>query len=159
MLIGHDSLARYARAPERLEAALAALVESDLDTARAPGEWTIRQLVHHIVEGDLLWAGAIRAALGSPGCLYRHDWYTTDNRWAETLDYAGRPIEPALALFRANRAHIVELVEHLPDAWAQPFTIASARYPEGRPATAGDVVAMQARHADEHIAEIAARRQ
>src|SRR5215470_5525894 len=66
MTIDNDSLVRYAHAPKRLEAAVDALAEGDLDTERAPGEWTVRQLVHHIAEGDILWAGAIRAALRSP---------------------------------------------------------------------------------------------
>jgi hypothetical protein len=34
-----------------LEAALAELSESGLDQAKAPGERTIRQIVHHVVDG------------------------------------------------------------------------------------------------------------
>jgi len=48
---------------------------------------------------------------------YSHDWYTSDNACAEPLDYAGRAIDTAVILFRANRAYICQLVEHLPGAW------------------------------------------
>jgi hypothetical protein len=45
-------LTRYAEGPEQLEAALAGLEETNLDVADTPESWTIRQIVHHIVDGD-----------------------------------------------------------------------------------------------------------
>lgn len=106
----------YAQGPRRLQEALAGVSAHDLERAKAAGEWTIRQLVHHIADGDDLWGSAIKAALANSGSQYRHDWYTTNNACAETLDYAGREIEPALHLFRANHEHILQLLRHLPGA-------------------------------------------
>ncbi|EFH84352.1 DinB family protein [Ktedonobacter racemifer] len=106
----------YAQGPQRLKEALAGLAEQDLELAKAPGEWSLRQLVHHISDGDDLWMRVVKAALTRPGCQYSHDWYTTDNASAELLDYVGRAIEPALLLYNANHEHILQLVRHLPDA-------------------------------------------
>src|SRR5262249_51361819 len=105
-----QALALYLQGPAALDAALAGLDPADLDRAPQPGAWTIRQIVHHIVDGDNLWTLPIRVALGSPGAVYNSEWYSPDNAWAETLNYAGRPIEAALALFRANRPATAELL-------------------------------------------------
>lgn len=111
-----EIIALYAQGPTRLQEALAGVFEEELDRKRAEGEWTIRQLVHHIVDGDDLWMHVVKAALARSGCQYRHDWYTPDNACAETLDYAGRAIEPALLLFHANHEHVLQMIRHFPDA-------------------------------------------
>ena len=51
-------LTAFAAGPEDLDRALAGLSESDLDLARGPEKWTIRQIVHHIVDGDHMRACA-----------------------------------------------------------------------------------------------------
>lgn len=149
-----EALELYAQAPDDLDAALAGLSPQELDRGRESGGWTIRQIVHHIADGDDLWAMMIKAALAAPGCSYQHDWYNTDNTSAVALDYAGRAIEPAHALFRAHRVHIVQLIRHLPNAWDQYVMFKRAEAPEAQKVTVGFIVGIQARHALEHIQEI-----
>ena len=126
-----EILAQYVAGPEDLERALEGLDASDLDTAREPDKWTIRQIVHHIVDGDDIWKTCLKAALGNPGCVYHLDWYDQES-WVEQLDYAGRELDTALALFRANRRHVAELIEHLPDAWGRAATVTWGLLPDGR---------------------------
>lgn len=57
----------YRAGPDRLNAALAGLDEAGLDLERAPGKWTIRQIVHHLVDSDLATFQVIRMALALPG--------------------------------------------------------------------------------------------
>lgn len=147
-------LARFARGVDELDAALAGLSEQELDLTPGAGEWSIRQIVHHIADGDDLWIMALKAALANSGCLYRHDWYTPDNAWAVSLDYAGRAIEPAIALFRANRAHVVQLVQHSPGAWERSILFAAPYLPEPDQVTVGNIIAGQAEHALMHCEEI-----
>ncbi|MBX6341716.1 MAG: VOC family protein, partial [Thermomicrobiaceae bacterium] len=47
-----EIVALYAEGPAALERALAGLDGADLDLARAPGAWTIRQIVHHVADSD-----------------------------------------------------------------------------------------------------------
>ncbi|GLV53628.1 hypothetical protein KDH_04800 [Dictyobacter sp. S3.2.2.5] len=150
-----ELLAQYERGPRELDTLLAEHPNADLDVARAPGEWTIRQIVHHISDGDDLWAMGIKAALAASGTYYTHDWYTTDNACFIPLDYAGRSIEPALALFRATRAHIAQLLRHLPpDAWERYIKFKNQDMPKFEKASVALIVQIQATHALEHIAEI-----
>ena len=149
-----DLLALYMRGPGNLEDALRDLSEQELDLRREPGEWSIRQIVHHIVDGDDLWTMGIKAALANSGCLYSHDWYTSDNACAEPLDYAGRAIDTAVALFRANRAYVRQMLEHLPGAWERYVLFRWYYAQEAEQLTVGAMVRMQAIHAFQHVDEI-----
>jgi uncharacterized damage-inducible protein DinB len=53
------TMARYADGPKQLEAAIAGLPEVNLDIAERDGTWTIRQILHHIADGDDLWRSFI----------------------------------------------------------------------------------------------------
>ena len=143
----------YTQGPQRLRNALAGVSEQDLELAKAPGEWTIRQLVHHIADGDDLWMSAVKAALVNSGSQYRHDWYTPDNASADILDYAGRAIEPALLLFNANHEHILQLVRHLPGA-LERYVLFAWPNQEAHPFTVQNILYSQAMHVAIHCNEI-----
>jgi hypothetical protein len=150
-----EILARYEQGPRELDDVLAGQRETDLDLVRTPGEWTIRQMVHHISDGDDLWAMVIKAALAASGASYNQEWYSTDNACFVPLDYVGRSIEPALALFRATRAHIAQLLHHLPaDAWERYVMFKGNGMNKAAKVTVALAVLIQARHALEHIEEI-----
>ncbi len=154
------TLALYADGPAELEAALMGLTESDLDLALTGDSWTIRQVVHHIADGDDLWKTCIKAALGNREGLFSLQWYwdKPQTEWAENWKYANRRIEPSLALLRANRQHIVELVQQTPDAWEKSIRV---KWPEGEEEriTIGEVLEMQASHVVGHINDIRMIRQ
>lgn len=150
----------YARGPQALDDALAGLSQSDLDLAPVPSQWSIRQIVHHIAEGDDLWALPLKVALAKPGAPYRQDWYTPDNAWADLLDYARRPAESALALFHATRAHMADLLRHLgPDVvWSRSVMYTWPGQQQAHPITVGEMVESQAIHPLAHADEIRAIR-
>ena len=153
-------LARYADGPAQLECAISGLKESELDLALGSDSWSIRQIVHHLADGDDIWKIAIKAALGNSGGTYHLMWYwdKPQEEWAESWDYAGREIESSLGLLRANRRHMVELLQQVPDAWERYIFIPR---PDGerRRATVGYMVEMQANHVPGHIDDIRRIRQ
>jgi hypothetical protein len=154
-------LARYADGPAQLEAAIAGLAETDLDLAQSADTWTIRQLVHHVVDGDDIWKVCIKAALGNNGTVFTLQWYweLEQDTWVERWDYASRAIEPSLALFRANRRHVVQLMERIPGGWGQYMRIQWPHQPEEERISVGDVIEMQANHVAHHVDDIRAIRQ
>jgi hypothetical protein len=149
------TLALYADGPAQLEAVLMGLTESDLSLAPTSDSWTIRQIVHHLADGDDIWKICIKAALGNSEGLFSLQWYWDKPQidWAESWKYADRSIEPSLALLRANRRHIVELVRQTPDAWEKSIRV---KWPDGEVEriTVGEVLEMQARHVVGHINDI-----
>ncbi len=151
----HDILTDYAAGPNRLEAALAGLPTAGLDLALSGDNWTIRQIVHHVTDGDDIWKVFIKRAIGHPGGEFSLQWYwqIPQDEWAEQWAYEKRAIEPSLALFRASRCHIVQLLEHVPEAWGKSLRV---RWPSGEEQQVSViwVVEMQARHVVGHIGDI-----
>jgi hypothetical protein len=156
-------LVAYARGPAALDEALTAVDSDLLDLASPDGGWTIRQIVHHIADGDDLWKTCIQAAIGahceeggsSARAVFGLQWYwdLAQDDWAELWAYAQRALEPAQALFSANRCRIVQLLRHVPDSLSHCIVV---RWPSGQEqeVTVGWVVEMQTRHAEDHIQEI-----
>jgi len=146
-------LARYTAGANELEHAVAGLAEPSLELSRAVGTWTIRQIVHHVVDGDQLSSMWILAAIAHPGCTLALDWYNQE-AWAQTLYYPGRAMAPALALLRANRAVIGGLVAHFPDAWERSVLTTWPDMPDGYERAVGSTLLIQACHVPWHIRQI-----
>ena len=151
---------QYADGPIQLNAVLKGLTDSDLDLALTTDTWTIRQIVHHIVDGDDMWKTCIKAALGNTAGLFSLQWYwdRSQTDWAANWKYANRPVEPSLELFRANRRHLAELIQQTPNVWELSIRIKHPQREEER-ITIGFVLEMQINHMIEHIGEIQVIRQ
>jgi hypothetical protein len=150
-------LSDYLAAPDRLTQVVAGLDAAALDRSLAADTWTIRQIVHHIVDGDDLWNVAVKAAIGNPDGVFTLQWYwdVPQTTWAEQWRYADRDVQPSLELFKTNRRHIAQLLEIVPDAWDRAITISARGHADER-ASVAEIVELQARHAVAHIAEIEA---
>ena len=152
-------IARFADGPAQLEQALAGLRDADLDAPPGQGGWTIRQIVHHIADGDDLWKVCIKAALGNEQGEFTLEWYWVlpQDTWADRWGYASRPIDESLALFKASRAHVLQLLAHVPNGWGRSIAF---RRPTGETTriTVSAVVEMQADHLRHHVRRILAIR-
>jgi hypothetical protein len=144
----HERLALLAAGADALAAALDGLGEADLDRSVVPGAWTIRQIVHHLADGEIVWSVFLRMALGVPGVSAQLDWYPGNETWAGALDYAGRPIEAAVALFRAQRLYTAHLLQRMGQRWEQCVLVG------GQPMRVVDIACLLTVHAAEHVAEI-----
>ena len=151
-------LKKYLQLPDRLEAAVAGLDEAGMDL-KTDG-WSIRQYVHHTVEGELIWQINLRAAAGSDGIVFPMAWYFTQEQatWAERWGYDRRPVEPALALFRANTASLVEFLRLLPEVWDRSGRITWPGEQQETRLSVRDIVLMHIGHTDQHAADIQAIR-
>jgi 23S rRNA U2552 (ribose-2'-O)-methylase RlmE/FtsJ len=152
-------LGLYLKGPTLLEEAISGLNDSELDLSLAPGTWSIRQYVHHVVDGDDIWRTALRAALGQIQRVIDFQWYWDfpQDTWAERWGYAGRALDPPLALLHAGRRYVVVLLRNIPGAWERSVTM---RWPDGREQTITvcDTVEVQADHVLGHIRDIQAIR-
>jgi hypothetical protein len=153
-------LKQYTEGPAQLECALAGLAETQLELALDPGSWSIHQIVHHIVDGDDIWKTCIKMALGDQDASFSLEWYTQKPQieWSESWAYSQRPLGTSLGLYRANRQHILDLLEHIPGACER-----SIRFQRpGREEiwiTVYDVIELHVHHLTEHIQDIQMIRQ
>ncbi len=152
-----ELIKQYADGVIHLREALAGLSETELNTALDDDHWTIRQIVHHVADGDDLWKTGIKSAFGSNE-PFNMKWYwdISQDNWVELWHYATREVEPSLTLLEANREHIIQLLTVIPNALEQDITV---NWPEGQQkGTVRDVIKMQVGHIADHIAEIYAIR-
>ena len=153
-MIPTEMVTLYAKAPDELETTLKGITESDLDKRLTPETWSIRQTVHHMVDGDAMWTLLMKTAIFNSGCSFDFGWYTSNDTSAKGLRYAERSIEPVVQLFRANRTQMAQLFTLLGDAGDRSIQLTT---PKGLDTvTLYEMVVIQASHAMEHIGEIRA---
>jgi hypothetical protein len=109
----------FKQGPNALEEALEGLSNSALDYHPSKGGWTIRQIVHHIVDGDDIWKYGIKMAFGNEKAEFNLNWYWAHHQteWSKYWNYEKRSIVASLALLKANRDHILQLLEITPESW------------------------------------------
>jgi hypothetical protein len=92
--------------------ALKGISETELDFHRAPGKWSVRQIVHHLADSEMTSAIRLRKLLVEMNPYIQA--YDQDE-FAKKLQYAKRPIEPAVKAFEASRETTSEIFEHMTD--------------------------------------------
>lgn len=148
-------LAQYADGPAQLEQSVRALSDSDLDWTPSSGGWSIREIVHHIADGDDIWTVGIKMALGNDQAEFHLDWYwpIPQTTWASNWTYAKRPVHTSIALLKATRANVLDLLVQRADAWERSVNL---REPNGEitRVSVGFILEMQASHVFHHIKRI-----
>ena len=161
MTAANDSLLeRYLQLPERLEAAISGLSEEQLDLTLGTG-WSIREYVHHTVEGEQMWQLFLRAILGTNGIQFPIQWYFAipQDEWAERWASAKRAVEPTLALFRGNVASLVEMLRQVPpESWEHYGSVTWPGDDKETCLTVRDIILIHLGHMDQHSADIQAIR-
>jgi len=161
MTASHDSLLkRTLKLPDRLEAAIAGLDEAQLDLTLGTG-WSIREYVHHTVEGELMWQIFMRAILGQDGIEIPIAWYfgLEQEEWGRRWAYGKRAVGPTLALFHGSTASLVELLRNIPaEGWEHSGRVTWPGAEKETRLTVRNIVQMHLGHMDQHTADIQAIR-
>jgi hypothetical protein len=91
--------------------ALEGITDDELDRA-ADGEWTPRQIAHHLADSEMNSAIRIRKLLAEPNAVIQgYD----EKAFAERLT-SDRPIEPSLEAFRWARETCFQLLDRMTEA-------------------------------------------
>lgn len=107
---------RYGKGTGAVKEALEGITEAQLDARPEPNEWTAREIVHHLVDGEIRSAVRLRQLIAEDDPLiqgYDQDVY------ARTLHY-DRPIDGAIDMIAAARNSSAALMARLTDAdWSR----------------------------------------
>jgi hypothetical protein len=144
-------IARYKAGYAEVVAALAGMQPAELDWRPAAGEWSAREVVHHLADSETISGIRLRRLLVEDK---PHIQGYDQEEYARRLDYQGRPMEPALRAFEAARATTAQLLDAMTDTdWRRAGTHSeSGAYPAQR------WLEIYAEHAHIHAEQIRANR-
>ncbi len=108
-----DLLERFRRGPEVLAVMLTGAAGEEVDYARAPGKWSIRQILRHLADAEIAAAHRFRQILAEDNpTIVAFD----QDAWTRNLDYARRKPAQSLENFRRMRMDNHELLKDQPEA-------------------------------------------
>jgi hypothetical protein len=110
-----DPMHMLAVAPVTIERLLEGASDELLSRTPAPGRWSIKEILAHLADDELVGAYRIRMILSAPGT----DIQAFDQDvWASTGRYASRDAATSMALFRMLREMNLALLRQLsPEEW------------------------------------------
>ena len=141
------AIERYAAGYDAVAAALVGITEGELGVAEAPGEWSPRQIVHHLADSEMWAAMRMRRLIAEaspriPG--YDQEAYV------ETFMYGVRPMDASLQAFRFARETTAEILRLLPPEAFERTGV----HEETGAISVGSMVAYYANHAHDHADQI-----
>jgi hypothetical protein len=140
-------VARYKEGPRRVREAFDGITDAELDARPGPGEWTAREIAHHLPDSEMTSAIRLHRLLAEDRpTLSGYD----ENEFARKLHYGDRPIEAALDALEATRIVTAELLDRMTDEeWTREGTHSeSGRY------TCETWLEIYAAHAHDHAEQI-----
>lgn len=141
-----DFITKIKNFPLELEALLEKYSEAQLDTPVKPGEWTIRQIVHHLADAHMVALERAKLVLTETRPIIKP--YDQDE-WAKLAD-VNLPIEPSLAILRGVHQRWADMLSHAADADWQRTGVHLDR----GLLTLDDLLDMYANHCQDHLDQI-----
>jgi hypothetical protein len=139
-------IAQYRQGYDAIVEPLRDITEVELEACEAPGEWSSREIVHHLADSEMTSAIRLRRLLveESPE-ISGYD----QEAFARHL-YYDRPIPPSLATFRAARSSTADILDRMTEAeWAREST-----HSESGAYSVLDWLVIYAAHAHDHADQI-----
>ncbi len=139
-------LERFRSGYDAVEAALDGATDAELDRDPGGGEWTARQVAHHLADSEATAYVRLRRLIAEDAPVIQgYD----EPEYARRLHY-DRPIAPSLAVLRAVREASLQLLETLtPAEWERSGSHSdSGRY------AVDDWLRIYASHSHDHAEQI-----
>jgi hypothetical protein len=142
-----EELERFRRGPELLARVLTGAAGEEIDFASAPDKWTIRQIMAHLADAELVGAHRLRLVIAEENpTLTAFD----QNAWTRNLGYASRKPTQSLETFRRLRAENYELLKGLPEIAFER----TGSHTENGPMTLRRLLEGYAGHAESHARQL-----
>lgn len=138
--------------PARMRAAVAGLDDEQLDTPYRDGGWTVRQVVHHVVDSHLNAYVRFKVAVTEDLPTIRT---YEEKDWAELPDAKDAPVEGSLDILESLHGRWASFLRNLgPDDFRRTFL-----HPEIGEMTVDALLELYGWHAPHHEAHVTALRE
>jgi uncharacterized damage-inducible protein DinB len=146
-----ELMERFRRGPELMAVVLTGLGVEEQDYLTGPDKWSIRQIVAHVADSEVVTAHRLRqiVAEDNPTIIAYNQ-----EAWARNLDYARRKPAASLETFRRTRAENYELIKGLHDAVFERTGNHTVR----GPVTLRSLLELFTDHAEKHTRQVQAIR-
>jgi DinB superfamily len=142
-----DMINRIRRLPARLDAEVTGLNDSQLDTPYRDGGWTVRQVVHHLVDSHMNSVIRMKLILTEDHPTLRpYD----QEKWAELPDTKQLPIEGSLQELKRLHERWCYLLDHITDQQWQR----AGYHPENGDMVLEDFLKIYSHHGENHLKQI-----
>jgi uncharacterized damage-inducible protein DinB len=143
-MIDEALLQSYLQAADKLRASVEGLGPAELNAVPVPGTWTIKQIVIHIMDADLIWTDRAKRVIAEDNpTLIGYD----ESKFAANLHYELWSVEDAITIFELNRKNFARLLIMLPDAaFARKGT-----HNEAGEMKLADMIPRIVKHVDHHL--------
>jgi hypothetical protein len=140
-------IAKYKAGYDEVVGSLAGIAPDERDWRPAPGEWSAREVVHHLADSETIAGIRLRRLLIEDAPVIQgYD----QAEYARRFRYQERPLEPALRAFEAARATTAQLLDTTTDAdWRRAGT-----HSESGPYSTETWLHIYADHAHVHAEQI-----
>jgi len=146
-----ELLERFRRGAEMVAVSITGAAGAELDFVPEPGKWSIRQIVAHLADAEIVGAMRLRRVIAED--QPKLEAFDQD-AWTHNLDYARRKTSQALETFRRIRGENYELLKELPEA----AFVRVGMHSERGPLTLKQLLQGYAEHAESHAAQMRTRR-
>lgn len=147
-----DLLERFRRGAEVLAVTLTGAAGEEVDYITAPGKWSIRQILRHVADSEIVGAQRFRQVVAEENpTLIGYD----QEAWVRNLNYNLRKPAQSLETFRRMRAENHELLKDLPEA----AFARTGMHSERGPMSLRQLVETYADHAESHGRQLQAIRE
>jgi uncharacterized damage-inducible protein DinB len=141
----------YREGPARIHAAFAGLTDDQLEARPIAGKWSVKEILIHTTESELLGAIRLRTAYAAPGSnfvMYDQDLWATELRYNAA---SRQELADSLAVLTALRSYMSRLFSRVqPDEW----DARGGFHPEFGEITMRNLLELYADHAERHVEQI-----
>lgn len=142
-----ELLERFRRGPELVATTMTGAAGAELDFVPGLGKWSIRQIVAHLADSEIVAADRLRRTIAEDNpTLVAYD----QEAWARNLSYGRRRTSESLETFRHLRAENYDLLKDLPEAAFER----TATHTERGTLTLRRLLEINAEHAESHARQL-----
>lgn len=142
-----DILERFRRGPELVAVATTGAAGPELDFQPGEGKWSVRQIVCHLADFEMIAAVRFRQMLAEENPVMPA---ANQDAWAIRLDYSKRKTSQALETFRRVRMDSYELLKEQSDEAFERTGVHSKR----GVIPLREMVRIMAEHPEKHVGQI-----
>jgi len=139
-----DLIQRYADGGPILVDATAGIPDEHLRKRIGPGEWSVAEVIGHIVDSDLTASDRMKRVIAEEKPLLVN---CEETLWVQSHDYPNTPVEEIVALFATDRKLTARVLRTLPE---EAFARQGTHSVDG-PVTLAGIAEKYIRHLDLHL--------